>query len=83
MRKMKTESGKWKVVVIVCVGSAFHFPLIFTHMFPPQTIGIRSTYAENYAVEQKSMALVKDGCKTSFGGRNPCHMVYMSAWHGR
>ena len=30
-RKLKTESGKWKVVVLICVSIAFHFSLLTFH----------------------------------------------------
>ena len=36
MRQWKTESGKWKVVVLICVSIAFHFPLSTFHSIAAQ-----------------------------------------------
>ena len=45
--------------------------------FAQKPIRIYSTYAENYAATQLQVFLEKGGCKTTFGGKNPGHTIYV------
>ncbi len=74
---MKTESGKWKVVVLICISMAFHFPLFsFSPLQAQSPIGIKSTYAESHAAEQLKVFLEKGGCKTISGKRTD-HTIHV------
>ena len=44
-------------------------------------IRIYSTYAENYAATQLHDFLEKGGCKTTFGGKNTGHTIYVGLAH--
>ena len=39
---MKVESGKWKVLVLICVSIAFHFPLSTFHFASAQVAGLNT-----------------------------------------
>lgn len=74
---METESGKWKVVVLICISMAFHFPLFsFSPLRAQSSIGIQSTYAESHAAEQLKDFLEKGGCKTISGKRTD-HAIHV------
>lgn len=74
---MITESGKWKVVVLICISMAFHFPLFsFSPLRAQSPIGIQSTYAESQAAEQLKVFLEKGGCKTISGKRTD-HTIHV------
>ena len=51
--KLKVESGKWKVVVLICISIAFHFPLSSFH----------SAYGQSKAQLEKDKARVEQEIK--------------------
>ena len=54
-------------VLLLCAGA----------MTAQKPIRIYSTYAENYAAIQLQEFLEKGGCKTTFGGKNTGHTIYV------
>lgn len=51
--------------------------LICVSAFAQKPIRIYATYAENYAAGQLQEFLEKGGCKTTFGGKNTGHTIYV------
>ena len=66
--KLKTESGKWKVVVLICFGIAFHFSLSsFNFAYGQSKQQLEKDKAQ---VEQELKQLNKDLAKAKKNSRN-------------
>ena len=64
---MRVEREKWKVIVLICVSIAFHFPLSTFHSLKAQVAGLnalpmlkRSSMAHTNALSLRYLPLYSD-----------------------